>query len=135
MHRRVPRSTARATVEPVLTSNSSVVSSVDGGCGAAIDADACSHGRDDAVDLVERQRRGGQHGRPVGVADRVAQLRGDGGPARVPVTAMQVRASQAAGHAGHHQRPDQTGAVANPHRQVRYPRGVQLPQHPRVGNQ
>ena len=100
----------------------------------AIDIDAASDGRDDAVDLVERQRRSGQHGRPVGVADRVAQLSGDGGPARVPVAAMQIRAAQTARDAGHHQRSDQTGAVANAHRQVRYPRGVQIPQHPRVGD-
>ena len=94
-----------------------------------------AHRRDDAVDLVERQRRGRQHGRPVGGADGVAQLGGDGGPARVAVAAMQVGASQAAGHAGHHQRPDQTGAVANPHRQVRDPGGVQVAHHPRIGDQ
>ena len=34
-------------------------------------------GPDDAVDLAERQRRGGQHGGPVGAADGVAQLGGD----------------------------------------------------------
>ncbi len=48
---------------------------------------------------------------------------------------MQIRASQTAGHTGHHQRADQTGAVANPDRQVRYPGGVQLAQHPRIGHQ
>src|SRR4051795_4845017 len=47
------------------------------------DAHAVADRRDDAVDLVERQRRGGKHGRPVGVANGVAELRGDDGPARI----------------------------------------------------
>ena len=40
---------------------------------------AAAHGLDDAVDLVECECRGGQHGGPVGTADGVAQLRGNGG--------------------------------------------------------
>jgi hypothetical protein len=42
--------------------------------------------------------------------------------------------TQAAGDAGQHQQPDQTGAVAYPHRQVGYPCGVQLAQHPWIGH-
>ena len=57
------------------------------------------------------------------------------GQAGVAVAAMQVRASQAARHARDDQRPDQTGAVAHPHRQVRHSGGVQFAHHPRIGDQ
>ena len=76
---------------------------------------------DHPIDLVERQRRRGQHGRPVGDSDGVAQLRGHRGPGRVAVAAMQIGAAQAAGHARHHHRADQTGAVADPHQRCAHP--------------
>ena len=53
---------------------------------------AAAHGRDHPVDLVERDGSGAEHGRPVGVADGVAQLGGEGGPALVAVAAVKVRA-------------------------------------------
>lgn len=69
---------------------------------------------DHPIDLAERQRRRRQQGRPIGDADGVAQLRGDGGPRRVTVSAVQIRTPQAAGDAGNDQRTDQAGAIARP---------------------
>ena len=54
----------------------------------AIDTDAAAHGRDHPVDLAECDGRGAEHGRPISVANGVAQLCGDGGPALVAVAAM-----------------------------------------------
>ncbi len=65
----------------------------------------------------------------------VAQLRGHRGPGGVAVAAVQIGARQAARHAGDHQRADQTGAVAHPHRQVRHAGGVQIANHARIGDQ
>jgi hypothetical protein len=93
------------------------------------------HRGDDLVQLAQREGGGGQRGGPITRADDVAQLRGQRRPGRIPVGAVQVHAAQAAAHPRDHQRPNQPGAVAHPHRQVRHPTDVQVAHQPRVSGQ
>ncbi len=91
---------------------------------------------DDAVDLVERQRRGRQHGGPVGAADGVAQLRRDRRP-----RARRGRCGAGRRTPGSSSRPGMTSGPTRPvpsrtrTGRCGHPGGVQVAHHPRIGHQ